>query len=226
MLKVSVLPGYLLVEDMARLKPGDWIIQNAATSVVAQMVVQFARLRGLRSISVIRDRETACTAYIKQSLTELGADMVLTEKELSEESVHLKTKPIKLALDSVFGASGRLLVDCLATGGTFVQLGFLAGAGERLQLRSEDLFVRQLTLRGFRGSAQIAQRTFSEQCSLLEWLVQLFNAGTLVLPPLGVETLQWNVPDEGKGNEVRLLAAIDRAKKGVMGQRKQMFVFT
>jgi len=56
--------------------------------------------------------------------------------------------------------------------------------------------------------------------------VQLFNAGTLVLPPLGVEMLQWNVPDEGKKNEVRLLTAIDRAKKGVMGQRKQMFVFT
>jgi len=113
------------------------------------MVVQLARLRDLRSISIIRDREIACTAYIKQSLIELGADMVLTEKELPEQSVHLKTKPLILALDSVFGASGRLLIGCLATGGTFVQLGFLGGAEERLQLGSEDMFVRKLTFRGF-----------------------------------------------------------------------------
>lgn len=216
-------PAYLLIEDMTRRRTGDWIIQNAATSAVAQMVVQFARLRGLQSISVVRNQESASTAYIKQSLTDLGAEKVLTEKELSEQSVHLKTKPIMLAIDSVFDALGRLLVDCLATGSTFVQLGFLSSAEERLQLRSEYVFVRHSTLRGLRDSAQIAQRTFSEQCSLLECLVQLFIAGTLAL---GVNMLQWHVPDEAKENEVRLLMAIDRAKKDVMGQRKQMFVFT
>lgn len=51
MLKLDVLPAYFLLEDMAALKPGDWIVQNAATSVVAQMVTQFAHMRGRKRIA-------------------------------------------------------------------------------------------------------------------------------------------------------------------------------
>lgn len=225
MLKVSVLPAYFLLEDMAMLKPGDWIIQNAATSVIAQMVVQFAHLRGLRSISIIRDREIMSATRTKQSLRSLGADIVLTENELSEQIPYILTNPVKLALDSVFGPSARLLLDCLSVGGTFVQLGFLGGPNQELQLSSKDLFVRQLQLRGFRGSAQLAQRTFEEQIALINWMVQLFNNGTLALPALGLERLEWKMAD-GIENEVRLLAAIDRAKQAVIGQRKQILVFT
>ena len=224
MLKLGVLPAYFLLEDMTALKPGDWIIQNAGTSVVAQMVVQFAHLRGLRSISIIRDREAASAAQIKQSLCSIGADLVLTENELPEQIPIISTKPVKLALDSAFGPSARLLLDCLAVGGTFVQLGFLGGASQELQLSSRDLFVRQLRLRGFRGTAQLSQRTFDEQSALTNWMVQLFNDGNLALPALGLEKLEWNAAD-GIENEVKLLAAVDRAKKAVVGQRKQILVF-
>ena len=224
MLKVGVLPAYFLLEDMTALKPGDWIIQNAATSVVAQMVTQFARLRGLRSISIIRDRESASANQVKQLLCSLGADIVLTENELSEQVSIISNNPVKLALDSVFGPSARSLLDILTVGGTFVQLGFLGGANQELQLSSKDLFVRQLQLQGFRGSAQLAQRTFEEQSALMNWMVQLFNDGALSLPALGLERLEWNVA-EGIGNEVRLLTAVDRAKNAFLGQRKQILVF-
>lgn len=224
MLKLDVLPAYFLLEDMAALKPGDWIVQNAATSVVAQMVTQFAHMRGLRSISIIRDRDAASVTQIKQSLCSLGADIVLTENELPEQIPILSTNPVKLALDSVFGSSARLLIDSLAVGGTFVQLGFLGGTSQELQLSSKDLFVRQLQLRGFRGSAQLAQRTFDEQTALMNWMVQLFNDGALALPALGLERLEWNMAG-GVENEVRLLTAVDRAKKAVLGQRKQILVF-
>ncbi|MCJ1466158.1 hypothetical protein MMC07_004777 [Pseudocyphellaria aurata] len=225
MLKLGVLPAYFLLEDMATLKPGDWIIQNAATSVVAQWVVQFARLRGIRSISIIRDRETASVTQIKQSLCSLGADLVLTENELPEQIPAILNNPVKLALDSVFGPSARLLLDCLAVGGTFVQLGFLGGASQELQLSSKDLFVRQLQLRGFRGTAQLAKRTAEEQSALMDWTIRLFNNGALTLPALGLERLEWTVAD-GSENKVRLLTAIDRANKAVLGQRKQILVFT
>ena len=224
MLKLDVLPAYFLLEDMTALKPGDWIIQNAGTSVVAQMVVQFAHLRGLRSISIIRDRETASATQIKQSLYSIGADLVFTENELPEQIPTISTMPVKLALDSAFGPSARLLLDCLAVGGTFVQLGFLGGASQELQLSSKDLFVRQLRLRGFRGTAQLSQRTLDEQSALTNWMVQLFNDGTLALPALGLERLEWNAAD-GIENEIKLLAAVDRAKKAVVGQRKQILVF-
>lgn len=55
-LRMCGAPAYLLLEDTKQLKPGDWIIQNAASGVIAQMVSQFARLKGLHTISIIRDR--------------------------------------------------------------------------------------------------------------------------------------------------------------------------
>ena len=225
-LKISVLPAYFLIEDMAKLKPGDWIIQNAATSVISQMVIQFARLKGLRCISVIRSREIAEATRIKQLLKALGAEMVFTEDELLEQSSSITTKPVKLALDSVFGPSARLLANCLAVGGTFVQLGFLGGATQQLLLSNKDLFVRQLQFRGFRGSTQLAQRTPNEQLLLLSWLVELFNDGTLVLPPLGLDKVEWNTTDEQERNAARLLSAVSQAKTPTLGQKKQIIVFT
>ena len=225
-LKISVLPAYLLLEDMAQLKPGDWIIQNAATSVVAQMVAQLARLRGLHTISIIRDRDPIEVTRIKQLLKNAGAEIVFTERELPDHVQSVKAKPVMLALDSVFGSSARLLLDCLDVGGTFVQLGFLSGTSQELHLSSQDLFARRLTLRGFRSSAQIAERSVQEQASLLNWLVQLFNAGSLALPSLGLERVEWNGVKDVSENRERVLGAIDKAKRGALGQRKQIFMFT
>jgi mitochondrial enoyl-[acyl-carrier protein] reductase / trans-2-enoyl-CoA reductase len=222
--RISIAPAFCLVEDMCTLKPGDWIIQNAATSVVAQMVVQFARFRGIHTIGVIRDRPSAEAEAVKESLVRMGADIVFLESELQEHS-EIKSKRIMLALDSVFGTSARGLVKSLSPGGTFVQLGFLGGPSGQLQLDANDLFGRQLTLKAFRGSAQVALRTPLEQTDLFNWFVSLFNAGKLVLPSLGLDRIPWDASD-AKGSESRLLEAVKRAKEGKLGQRKQVIMFT
>lgn len=222
--RISIAPAFCLVEDMCTLKPGDWIIQNAATSVVSQMVVQFARRRGIHTIGVIRDRPLAEAEAVKGSLIQIGTDIVVLESELQGCS-KIKSKRIMLALDSVFGASARGLVKSLSTGGTFVQLGLLGGPSSQLQLDANDLFGRQLTLRGFRGSAQVALRASAEQTDLFNWFISLFNAGDLVLPCLGLERVQWDASD-AKGSESRLFEAVQRAKEGKLGQRKQVIIFS
>lgn len=192
--RISIAPAFCLVEDMCTLKPGDWIIQNAATSVVAQMVAQFARLRGIHTIGVIRDRPSAEAEAIREVLIRMGTDIVVTENELQGHS-EIKSKRIMLALDSVFGISARGLVKSLSPGGVFVQVGFLSGPSKQLHLDANDLFGRQLTLKGFRGSAQIALRTPSEQTDLFNWFVTLFNAGKLMLPGLELDTVLWDSCD-------------------------------
>lgn len=224
LLRISIAPAFCLVEDMCTLKPGDWIIQNAATSVVSQMVVQFARRRGVGTISVIRDRPADATEAIKQSLHDLGADIVVTESELPGHA-DIKAKRIKLALDSVFGSSARGLVKSLSPGGTFVQLGFLGGAKSQLSLDTNDLFARQLTLRGFRGTAQIGLRSADEQRDLFNWFISMFNSGELVLPTLGLDKVAWDLSAKG-GSEEGLLAAVRRAQQGTLGQRKQVIIFS
>ena len=42
--------------DFAELKKGDWVVQNGANSGVGQNVIQLARIRGFKTVNIIRDR--------------------------------------------------------------------------------------------------------------------------------------------------------------------------
>ena len=42
--------------DFVKLEKGDWIIQNGANSGVGQNVIQLARIRGYKTVNIIRDR--------------------------------------------------------------------------------------------------------------------------------------------------------------------------
>lgn len=225
LLRLAVAPAYCLVEDMVPLKPGDWVIQNAGASAIAQLVGQFAHRKGARVLSVVRDRDEAAVAAMRDRLLQRrgGVDAVLTESELESEGVG-QGRRVVLALDAVHGASGRRLVEALAAGGAYVQLGLLGGGREPLPLDARDLFARRLTMKGFRGSAQLAARSEDEQRALFGWFVELFNAGELVAPPLGLERVEWTVADL-EGTEKRVVGAVAKAQGGRLGQRKQILVF-
>ena len=222
-IRISIAPAFFLVEDMSDLKPGDWIIQNAATSVIAQMVAQFARSRGAHTIGVIRDRDAAEAEAVKQTLRQLGSEIVVMESEV-EGNAEIKSKRVTLALDSVFGTSGRRLVDLLSMGGTYVQLGFLGGPKGQLTLNANDVFARVLTLKPFRGTSQMALRSPEEQTDLFNWFVSRFNAGDLVLPRLGLNRVEWDSAAP-QSSEETLIGAVKRAQKGELGQRKQVIIF-
>jgi mitochondrial enoyl-[acyl-carrier protein] reductase / trans-2-enoyl-CoA reductase len=42
--------------DFIQLKEGDWVVQNGANSGVGQNVIQLARIRGFKTVNIIRDR--------------------------------------------------------------------------------------------------------------------------------------------------------------------------
>jgi trans-2-enoyl-CoA reductase len=223
-LRIGIAPAFCLVEDMRALKPGDYIIQNAGTSLLAQFVIQFALRRGIHVINVVRDREASELEQVEASLRKLGDVIVTTESALAGDA-RVKNKRITLALDSVFGASGRGLVKALAVGGTYVQLGFLGGpAGGPIAIDPTDLFARQLTMKGFRGSAQVGLRSPEEQVDLFNWFVDLFNSGELQLPTLGLQKVKWSVGN-ADGSKEALLEAVKRARGGALGQRKQIILF-
>lgn len=221
-LRLVVGPAYCMVEDMRALRPGDCIIQNAGTSTIAQFVTQFARMRGVHVIHVIRDRAADDVRQVRDDLLKLGADSVLTESELARDAESLRSsRHIVLAIDSVFGKSGGLLLQTLADGGDYVQMGFLGGREGGLALSSGDLFARRLTLRGFRGSAQMALRTAEEQARLFDWWITLFNTGLLKVPALGLSPIRWSTAGETED----ISEMIRRAGAEEVGQRKQIFIF-
>jgi mitochondrial enoyl-[acyl-carrier protein] reductase / trans-2-enoyl-CoA reductase len=222
-LKMGACPAYLLLEDMHELKPGDWVIQNAATGVIAQLVIQYARLRGVHTVSVVRDRPDCGVA--KAWLQNLGGDIVITESELrSGECKALEGKRFVLGLDCVFGASGEAIANLLAPNSTYVNFGLLGG--EKLCITSEMIFFKAITFRSFRLSKCLASRSDQEVDALLLKLGDLFATGQIQLPALDV--VPWYSVDDVDGVkelEGKLLTAVQRARSNEIGTKKVIFSF-
>jgi trans-2-enoyl-CoA reductase len=149
----------LSVEGYARGTPkgGAWFIQNGANSGVGRAAVQLGRLWGLRSINVVRARETAeATEALKRELTELGATVVVTEEEFMERGFAKRLKEewtdggreeVMLALNCVGGANASQLAKCLGQGGTMVTYG--AMSKKPVALPTGLLIFKDLRFRGF-----------------------------------------------------------------------------
>ncbi|CAO2145293.1 unnamed protein product [Urochloa humidicola] len=102
----------------------DAIVQNGATSIVGQCVIQLAKVHGLHTINIIRDRPGSEEA--KDKLKQLGADEVFTESQLDMKNVKSLLGALPepaLGFNCVGGNSASLLLKFLRQGGTMVTYG-------------------------------------------------------------------------------------------------------
>ena len=217
LLKTAVLPAYLLVEDMTMLKPGDWIIQNAGTGAIPQMVVQLAHLRGVKTISVVRDRASVDVAALQE------ADLVLQESEVPESKA-LKGKRIVLGLDCVFGHVAVKLANCISSHGTIVNYGQLSGGGPSASITVQHrlLFFDRLTFRSFRSTEQLSARSSAEISDLCGWLAQLMEQGILRRPAVNV--VPWNEGEDTFGNRIHSVLR-ELQDTSTLGHQKTVFKF-
>lgn len=147
-----------LLDDYVPLPPGASLIQTGGTTAVGRLVIQAAAARGVKTISIIRDRpDAASLAAAKAALTALGADCVLSEAEVGvrggragRPAVPLPPPgipPPSLALDCVGGAPGSAAARALAPGGTLVVYGGLGRSP--VTLPASAFIFRDLRVRGF-----------------------------------------------------------------------------
>lgn len=131
----GIRPGSL--GAMKPLDPGSgaWFIQNGANSGVGRAAIQLGRLWGLRSINVVRDRETPeATDALRAELQSLGADVVVTDSEFQSrewrdrlaEITRGGREQVGLALNCVGGKSATALARSLSESGTLVSYGGMA----------------------------------------------------------------------------------------------------
>mmetsp|Transcript_26771 Transcript_26771/g.36869 ORF Transcript_26771/g.36869 Transcript_26771/m.36869 type:complete len:391 (+) Transcript_26771:810-1982(+) len=176
---VNPCSAYRMLEDFERLRPGDWLVQNGANSMVGQAVIQLARARGIRTLNVIRsDRPDAATTV--RLLTNLGGDLVVTDEYLQSrgfQEIARELPPVRLALNCVGGDSAALLARTLAPHGTLVTYGSMAHQPLAVPL---DLLARkQLRLRGFWVSQWVQSHSKEERGRMVEELLQLVRAKQL-----------------------------------------------
>ena len=176
MLTVNPPTASLLLSDFVNLQAGDWVIQNGANSGVGSYVVQLAKLRGLKTVNIVR-RDSAVAGVQAQ-----GGDVVLVDGDDLAERVKAATggAAIKLGIDSVGGKATMRLAACLGESGTVVNYGALSG--EPCVVSPRELVFRDVALKGFWLAKWYRTTPPAKQYALLTELAGLIAAGKLSTP--------------------------------------------
>lgn len=173
MLTVNPPTASLLLSEFVDLKPGDWVIQNAANSGVGSYLIQLAKIRGFKTVNVVR-RESAADAVRAE-----GGDVVLVDGPDLHKRVREATggAPILLAIDAVAGTGTEHLANCLSDGGVLVNYGRMSG--EPCQITPSAFVFRDITMRGFWLAKWFRTASQADQFRVFGELIQLIAAGKL-----------------------------------------------
>lgn len=173
MLTINPPTAYLMLKEFVDLQPGDWVIQNAANSGVGSYLIQLARIRGLKTVNVVR-REAAVAEVQAE-----GGDVVLVDGPDLHKRVKAATDgaAIRLGIDAVAGTGTEHLANCLSEGGVLVNYGRMSG--EPCQITPSAFVFRDITLRGFWLAKWFQKTSPAQQMAVFGELIQLIAGGKL-----------------------------------------------
>lgn len=170
MLKVNPLTAYRVLVGFADLKPGDWVVQNAANSGVGRCLIQIARAMGLKTINLVRREE------LIPELLALGADVVLLDAQGAADKMLEATGGVKprLASNCVGGDSALRLMDMLAPRGKMVTFG--AMSKQSLKVPNGFLIFKRIELLGLWVTEWLKEATRDEVVAayarLADWMAE------------------------------------------------------
>ncbi len=176
MISVNPPTAWRMLEGFVDLKPGDWVIQNAANSGVGRAVIHIARLRGLKTVNVVRRKS------LIPELEAEGADVVVTDEVPLSKQIRDFTgnADAPLGLNAVGGESAREIAKSLSDHGTLVTYG--AMGLQPLQMSNSLLIFKDLQFRGFWINAWYKRADAEEIREMFEQLIPLVGSGKLEVP--------------------------------------------
>ncbi len=166
MLRINPPTALLLLDDVVKLKPGDWIVQNGANSAVGKILIGLAKERGLRTINVVR-REA-----LRGLITGLGGDAVVVDGPDLAQRIRAAAggAPVVYAVDCIGGPATKLMVDAVTDNGTACVYGGLSG--EDSQVPTLALVYRGVNVTGFMLGRFLSKRSPQEIAALYDKLAQ------------------------------------------------------
>jgi trans-2-enoyl-CoA reductase len=173
MLKINPPTAWRMLHDFVTLKPGDWVIQNAANSGVGRATIQIAKSLGIKTVNLVRRPE------LVEELRAEGADVVLVEGDEIKAQVAEATggAKIRLAFNSVGGESALNVANTLANGGVTVTFG--AMSKQPLRIPNGLLIFKDLSWRGFWLTRWYKQASIEERDAMFAKLVPMARSGAL-----------------------------------------------
>lgn len=208
---VNPLTAFRMLYDFVKLNPGDSVVQNGATSMVGQCIIQLAQHQGVHSINIIRDRAGADEA--REFLKKLGADEVFTESQLEVKNIKsllVNLPEPALGFNCVGGTAASLVLKFLRNGGTMVTYG---GMSKKPITVSTSAFIfKDLSLKGFWLQKCMSMDKVQECRVMIDHLLALMRDGKLKYEMELVPFENFN-------------SALDKALGKVGSQPKQVLVF-
>jgi len=119
-------------------------MQNAGASALGRIVIQYAKAKGFKTISIVRRSEQV------EELTKLGGDHVIcaeTEDLVARVNEITKGEGVKYAIDPVGGPTGTLMVKTLGKKGKYLVFGRLSR--EPLQIDTYLMVTKGISVFGF-----------------------------------------------------------------------------
>ena len=143
MLAINPPTAALLLSEYVNLKPGEWVVQNAANSGVGRWVIAFAKTRGLKTVNIVRRPELVA------ELEATGGDVVVVDSPDVSERIKAAVgqAELRLALDGVSGPATGVLAATLSPRGTLVS--FAAMSFAPISISPLDVIFKPVTVRGF-----------------------------------------------------------------------------
>lgn len=170
---VNPTTAWKLLHGFADLKSGDWIIQNAATSGVGKLVIQFAHSLGIKTINLARNLSQS------ENLTALGATLVAIDDDASVKAAlkDLGLEKPKLALNAVGGLSAYRMTKGLANQATLVTYGGMDRNAAPFPTRY--LIFNDISLRGFWSHLYYQTTPREDIDKLLETVYQFMEVAAI-----------------------------------------------
>jgi hypothetical protein len=137
MLAINPPTAALLLSEYVDLRPGEWVVQNAANSGVGRWVIAFAKTRGLKTINIVRRPELVA------ELEAIGGDVVVVDSTDVPERIKAAVgqAELRLALDGVSGPATGVLAATLSPRGTLVS--FAAMSERPMSINPLDFIFKQ-----------------------------------------------------------------------------------
>ena len=172
-LSVNPCTAYRLLTDFAELKPGDVIIQNGANSMVGLLVIQLAKMRGIQTINLIRQKQNH--ELTVQRMKDLGADIVMDYSFANNNTKMARLlsdmpKP-KLALNCVGGDAARIVTKYLADDGVMVTYGGMSK--QPITIPTSPLIFNNISLKGFWMTKWVETHSKEERQKMIDELSKL-----------------------------------------------------
>lgn len=176
---VNPTSAYVMLLEELGLKEGDWLVQTAAGSTLGRIAIQLAKLKGIKTVNIVRRRAQA------EELLKLGADAAFsTEDDILDQILEVTGGGAQGGIDAVGGETGALALKALEPRATLLSYGLLSG--QPIPLDAAHLLFTEKTIRGFWLSAWFPRQDQAHLNAVITDLLTLMAQGDVV-PPVEAE---------------------------------------